>query len=333
MFVRDVIMSSILCVFLCFVPTFALDDANLVAVGTLQHSEQTIVFDIGSRRVGSEFVLNLTIKNQTGRDLSLKLNPTCGCTEVKPSEVQVKKGDEFRLAPKIKIPMDPKELAVAIHCDDQNSRDRFRIGIKGIATSEVGVIPKSVVRRGIESEEIELNLIENFKDVQIADVALVTDGKYKIASREGSRLRLQAIGSAMQIIDEPILLQIKTKDGREVFLTIPVEATGVVRLTPSFVSFRKSRGGSGLLLMVSGLNKPVDIDSIDVAIPIADEKKLQGKVIKITMRTPTVAVIYVEFPDELVSSLFDENKHRELSVSVADRKANWTCQSRLISGN
>lgn len=301
----------------------------LRASGKLTDSKRPVLFDIGKQQFGQPVPVELEIVNNFGHDLNLELTPNCGCMKLAKRHVEIRKDASLRLIAKVNIPNEKQDIRVVIDCFDKELGRSFVIGIVGTAVPFVEAKPNVAMLRS-ESSGLEIELIENFPNVHIADVKLFSDDAFQLLSREKNKLSL-VTRQKLQGDYDPIVFSVKASNGKEQFVTIPVEVIGAVRLGPSVVSLRKFEDHYRVILLVHGLEKSIDKDDLIVELGDGETWDISGKVVTNKARTERGAVLFAAFNSKEVENLFGgvEKQPQAILVRVKNRDQGWCCATKV----
>jgi hypothetical protein len=301
------------------------DDRRVSGNGGLTSPSKALIFNIGKHPLGAVVKPVLSISNESGNDLELRLKPSCGCTELSQKELIVKAGEPFTINPTIKFPGTEETLRIAVLCEDKLTGQEYQIAIKGEAICPFSAEPKVLSINSKSSENFSLKLIEHFGDIHISDVELLSKELFSLEASNGLDLTFSRNDPKAQLNNEFLVLRLFTSKGTENVLAIPVEPVGTVQMSPSVVSLKSSKAGSKAVVLLKGLEVPLEEGEVDVSLGDGKEVwNIVGSVTKIQMRSKGCYVLMLEFSDVFPADGFSTIGHGSF-IRVSAKSGSWTC--------
>ena len=309
----------------------ASDERNVSGSGAFESSDEALVFNVGRFPQGSSVCAELTISNRTGGDLELKFKPSCGCTDVSPSELKVKQGDQFTLRPKIKFAEIPQSVQSVILCEDKATSKVFKIAIVGDSVSPFTSEPAVLKFDPKSPNANSLKLIKNFPDVSILSLEVLGNDLVSVEYEDTHNLIVHLNSSKTKLDYELLVLRLTTNEGKDVVLTIPIEMVGIVQISPSVVSLKPSAGKYKALVLLRGVEEPLEEDMVEICL-LRDGKHdviVSGIVEKLHKRSAGLYAFSVVFPGDRVRDILKSGV--SLSIRASVRKGGWECIAPVVS--
>ncbi|MEQ1830896.1 MAG: hypothetical protein ABL921_33425 [Pirellula sp.] len=312
------------------------EDQKLGATGSLSDPKKDLIFDIGSHPVGKVLSLELKIQNESGNHLDLKMHSTCGCTTLEPKQINVRPGGAFDLKGSLKMPSTAQVLQIGIICQDVDFGVNYRIILSGVAKDLVRLEPSKLTVPSNSTKNYRMRFVSNFESVGISLVQSLSEDVCSISKVEGNEFSL-ALKPRVDLgqVEENVVLNLVCKDGKEVLVTLPIEYTDVVRLSPSIVSLRNTSGQ--LLQAVVLVNGVTNLTKDSLTLVIRkdgngdnDGKPLVMNVVEVKQRSDRVFVVVASIEKTTLDAFLPQNDRKAwLQLSGKQQEAKWSCETKL----
>jgi hypothetical protein len=208
----------------------------------VENDGQVILLDLGKCLPNSRINAIVHLKNKTGKDLTLGLKPSCGCTHLSIKTLVIPVNGDESIRFDMLVPMAGTKRA-NIRCRDDKNTFEFTVNLQVEASEPVKFAKKRYVVASDEREPIEVRLATNGDGVEIAQAELAPGSRWVVqkTSAEASGLSL-FLKSKVHISDgtheECVKLNCTVVDKGEraiIPLELRIEFSDRFRLGPSVV--------------------------------------------------------------------------------------------------
>jgi hypothetical protein len=208
----------------------------------VENDGQIFLLDLGKRLPNSRINAILHLKNKTGKDLTLGLKPSCGCTHLSIKTLVIPVNGDESIRFDMLVPMAGTKRA-NIRCRDDKNTFEFTVNLQVEASEPVKFAKKRYVVASDESEPIEVRLATNGDGVEIAQAELTLGSRWLVqktlADATGWSLFLKSkVPISEETHEEYVNLNCTVVDKGErstIPLELRIEFSDRFRLGPSFV--------------------------------------------------------------------------------------------------
>ena len=207
-----------------------------------ENDGQIFLLDLGKCLPNSRINAIVHLKNKTGKDLTLGLKPSCGCTHLSIKTLVIPVNGDESIRFDMLVPMAGTKRA-NIRCRDDKNTFEFTVNLQVEASEPVKFAKKRYVVASDEREPIEVRLATNGDGVEIAQAELAPGSRWVVqkTSAEASGLSLflkPKVPISEEIHEEYVNLNCTVVDKGEravIPLELRIEFSDRFRLGPSFV--------------------------------------------------------------------------------------------------
>ena len=267
--------------------------------GTLKKREEVLTFDIGKQPCGSVVKVKLTLKNESGYSLDLKLLPSCSCTKLDPSQLKFPRDETIDFVTSIEMPDEPKLVSVAIACQDAQIGFSFVLAVKCEVVSSVAIVPRKFRFASKDNQRLQITFSPQFKGNRVEEISLVGAEPCKVVgldeTEDGKLVTLEfpAVKGSDTDTDQTLVFEVKTSIGKSSTVSVPISFSDRVRINPSTVTLRVSGERLIAMMFVTGPDIPESTDVLKVVgkIPEQESKFIDFKIESVKKRAENSFVV------------------------------------------
>jgi hypothetical protein len=113
-------------------------DAELTSPG------ENLTFNLGSHLVGTNLQVELTITNKTGKNFSVRVRPSCACTQISNDTLSAAPDGQIVFKNKIMLPSEARKFGTTLECVDEQNGISFGVTLVAECKSRVEISPKTL---------------------------------------------------------------------------------------------------------------------------------------------------------------------------------------------